>query len=135
VILSLMNRKLYKNGINSYGKTYILIQNKIRHISPDFKKGGKYHLTSEKANAYHFSFIKFESGLDSVQIDLKENATITDLVNKLTDEYGEDLMKYIRNKDTNRLHALFMNKGRISQPDDILHDQDEIKVMPAIAGG
>lgn len=92
-------------------------------------------MTSEKANAYHFSFIKFESGLDSVQIDLKENATITDLVNKLTDEYGEDLMKYIRNKDTNRLHALFMNKGRISQPDDILHDQDEIKVMPAIAGG
>jgi len=82
-----------------------------------------------------FSFIKFESGLDSVQIDLKENGTITDLFNKLTDEYGEDLMKYIRNKDTNRLHALFMIKGRISQPDDILHDQDEIKVMPAIAGG
>jgi len=82
-----------------------------------------------------FSFIKFESGVDSVQLELKDNATIEDLIGKLADDFGEDLMKYIRNPDTNRRHALFMIKGRISQPDDILNDEDEIKVMPAVAGG
>ena len=82
-----------------------------------------------------FSFIKFETQLDTIQVRLADKATIEDLVKALEDTYGEPLINFLYNKMKKVPVALFMIDNQMCNADYILSDGDEIKIMPTVAGG
>ncbi len=82
-----------------------------------------------------FSIIKFDSGLDEVQIRLAEESTISDLVDKLDETYGDNLMRFIKKKDLDIVIALFLVDNKMRDLDYILKNDDEVLVMPSVAGG
>jgi len=86
-------------------------------------------------NIKFYSFIKFETGLDEVVVDINEAGTIEDLIVQLEREYGDDLIRFIRLKDLNKIVALFVRDNNIIRGDEQLFDGDNIKIMPSVGGG
>lgn len=82
-----------------------------------------------------FSYIKFETGLDSIEIQVKDGGTVDDLIDSLDNEYGDDLIRFIKAKDLDKILSLFVRENKILKRDETLLDGDELKVMPSVAGG
>ncbi|MBT3225545.1 MAG: MoaD/ThiS family protein [Deltaproteobacteria bacterium] len=81
------------------------------------------------------SYIKFETGLDEVQVSLEENSTIQDLVKNLQSTYGDRLIRFMINKESGNYVSLFMKDNQICDPAEKLNHQDSIIIMPVGAGG
>ncbi len=82
-----------------------------------------------------FSFIKFETGLDEIQVSLLDKATIADLVQELRREYGQRLSKFLYHEEKEAHIALFMMNNQMCPPEYVLSDSDDIKILPTVAGG
>lgn len=81
------------------------------------------------------SFIKSQTGLTDVTVQLNSSATVNDLVKELEALYGERLTRYIRAKDRDKLIAMFVRDSTILKSNSALADGDELKIMPAVGGG
>ena len=81
------------------------------------------------------SYIKFETGLDEVQVSLDEKATIQDLVDNLHASHGDRLTRFIISKQTGNYLSLFMKDNQLCDSTEKLIDGDSITVMPMAAGG
>ncbi len=82
-----------------------------------------------------YSYIKFETGLDTIQISLPENTTLQNLLEELEKKYGDSLMKYLIHQGKKKPIALFIIENQMCEISHLLHDGDVIKAMPTIAGG
>jgi molybdopterin synthase sulfur carrier subunit len=89
--------------------------------------------------------VRFSAALNSVTkerettIDLQEDITVKELINKLVDKYGEGLEKRLLEKGEIRRFVNFYVNG-----DDIRHsggldapikNDDEVSILPAVSGG
>ncbi len=81
------------------------------------------------------SYIKFETGLDEVQVSLGENATIQDLVENLHASHGDRLTRFIISKQTGNYVSLFMRDNQLCDSAEKLNHGDSVIVMPMAAGG
>jgi len=88
-----------------------------------------------RINIKFFSFIKFETGLEEIQSDIADGGTVMDLIQKLDEEHGESLTRFIKHKTRDKVISLFVRNNKILKLDDPLYDNDEIKIMPAVGGG
>ncbi len=86
-------------------------------------------------NIKFYSFIKFETGLDEITVEINDGGTIEDLIVQLEREYGDDLIRFIKLKDLNKVVALFVRDNTIIRGTEQLHDRDNIKIMPSVGGG
>ena len=82
-----------------------------------------------------FSYIKFETGLDKISVRLEQNATIEDLIVALELEYGENLIRFIKNREKDKFISLFIIDNRQCDPQQPLNDNDTVLIMPTVAGG
>ena len=82
-----------------------------------------------------FSFIKFETGLDEITIQVDDGGTINDLVIQLGREYGDKLTRFLKAKDRDKIISLFVRDNKILRSDEGLNDGDKLKIMPSVGGG
>ncbi len=82
-----------------------------------------------------FSFIKFETGLDEIDLQVDDGGTVDDLINQLEHEYGDSLLRFIKVKELNKVISLFVRNNKILRRDEPLFDGDELKIMPSVGGG
>jgi len=82
-----------------------------------------------------YSYIKFETGLDEIGVTLEDNATLNDLIDSLEAEFGEKLMRFIKNRKKNKYISLFVINNRRCELSTILNDEDRVMIMPSVAGG
>ena len=86
------------------------------------------------------SLLKDRIGVEELNMDLEDNATINDVFFKLFEKFGEDI-KTVLVKKTGELNdhvVIMLNEKNIRSLDDLntnLQNQDEITLLPAIAGG
>jgi MoaD family protein len=88
-----------------------------------------------KVTANFFSYIKFETGLDSLEVSVEDEATISDLIDTLESKYGEKLMRFIKNRDKNKYISIFIIDNKRCEPSQALSSGDVVMVMPTVAGG
>ncbi|NQU65645.1 MAG: MoaD/ThiS family protein [SAR324 cluster bacterium] len=81
------------------------------------------------------SYIKFETGLDEVQVSMANNSAIADLVESLRAAYGEQLARFMFHQETGKFTCLFMRDNQIVDPSEKLQHGDSLIVMPLFAGG
>ncbi len=82
-----------------------------------------------------FSYIKFESGLDQILVNLKDQSTISDLFAAMGKSHGNDLMKHILNTDEKTPIALVLLDQNRCDADTLLNDGDIVRIMPFLSGG
>ena len=88
-----------------------------------------------KVTVNFFSYIKFETGLNSIEVSLEDSATISDLIDSLESEYGEKLMRFIKNRERNKYISLFIINNKRCEASQFLNEADEVLIMPTVAGG
>ncbi len=82
-----------------------------------------------------YSFIRFKTGLEEIVVNLQEGGTLQDLIDRLEIEYRDELLRYLKAPDCNKLFALFIKENAILKQDAMLPDGDELRVIPAVGGG
>jgi molybdopterin synthase sulfur carrier subunit len=86
------------------------------------------------------SLLKDRIGVEELNMDLEDNATINDVFFKLFEKFGEDI-KTVLVKKTGELNdhvVIMLNEKNIRSLDDLntkIQNKDEITLLPAIAGG
>ena len=88
-----------------------------------------------KVTVNFFSYIKFETGLDSIDVSLKDGATLNDLIDSLESTYGNNLMRFIKNREKNKYISLFIIENKHCDPSQALNNKDVLLVLPTVAGG
>lgn len=86
------------------------------------------------------SLLKDRIGVEELNMDLEDNATINDVFFKLFEKFGENI-KTVLVKKTGELNdhvVIMLNEKNIRSLDDLntkIQNKDEITLLPAIAGG
>jgi MoaD family protein len=86
------------------------------------------------------SLLKSRFGVKELNMNLENDATINDVFAKLFEKYGEDIKSVIVKKsgDLNDHVVIMLNEKNIRSLDELntkIHNNDEIMLLPAIAGG
>jgi molybdopterin synthase sulfur carrier subunit len=89
--------------------------------------------------------VRFSAALNSVtkeretNIELTEDITVRELINKLIDKYGEELGKRLLEKgELRRFVNLYVNGDDIRHSgglDATVKNDDEVSILPAVSGG
>ena len=86
------------------------------------------------------SLLKDRIGAKELNMDLEDESTINDVFVKLFEKYGEDIEKVLIKKtgDLNDQVVILLNEKNIRSLDKLdtkIRNNDEIILLPAIAGG
>jgi MoaD family protein len=86
------------------------------------------------------SLLKSRFGVKELNMNLENDATINDVFAKLFEKYGEDIKSVLVKKsgDLNDHVVIMLNEKNIRSLDELntkIHNNDEIMLLPAIAGG
>ncbi|MEE8431858.1 MAG: MoaD/ThiS family protein [Candidatus Desulfatibia sp.] len=86
------------------------------------------------------SLLKDRIGVKELNMDLEDESTINDVFAKLFEKYGEDIEKLLIKKtgDLNDQVVIMLNEKSIRSLDNLdtkIRNNDEIILLPAIAGG
>lgn len=86
------------------------------------------------------SLLKDRIGVKELNMDLEDESTINDVFAKLFEKYGEDIEKVLIKKtgDLNDQVVIMLNEKSIRSLDNLdtkIRNNDEIILLPAIAGG
>lgn len=74
-------------------------------------------------------------GADRLQIKLKENSTIEDLIFRLGSDYGRELLQFLYDEKREAIKVLPIINKKKCFPTTVLEDGDEVLLLPPIAGG
>ena len=86
------------------------------------------------------SLLKDRIGVKELNLDLEDNSTINDVFSELFEKFGDDI-KTVLVKKTGELNdhvVIMLNEKNIRSLDDLdtkIQNNDEIMLLPAIAGG
>lgn len=88
---------------------------------------------------YH-TILREITGKRKDEIDIEESSTIDDILNLLGKNYGKKFEKYLLSGRRQKgLPLIFLLNGQnIEKMDDLktkLHDQDNLTIIPPVAGG
>ncbi len=86
------------------------------------------------------SLLKDRIGAKELNLDLEDESTINDVFTKLFDKFGDDIKNVLLKKtgDLNDQVVIVLNEKNIRSLNELntkIHDNDEIILLPAIAGG
>ncbi len=86
------------------------------------------------------SLLKSRIGVKELNMDLENESTINDVFAKLFEKYGEGIKNVLVKKtgDLNDHVVIMLNEKNIRSLDELntkIHNNDEIILLPAIAGG
>jgi MoaD family protein len=86
------------------------------------------------------SLLKDRIGVNELNMDLEDNATLNDVFAKLFEKFGEDIKTVLVKKtgDLNDHVVIMLNQKNIRSLDELdtkIQHKDEIIFLPAIAGG
>ncbi len=86
------------------------------------------------------SLLKDRIGVKELNMDLEDESTINDVFAKLFEKYGEDIEKVLIKKtgDLSDQVVIMLNEKSIRSLDNLdtkIRNNDEIILLPAIAGG
>ncbi len=86
------------------------------------------------------SLLKDRIGVKELNMNLEDESTINDVFAKLFEKYGEDIEKVLIKKtgDLNDQVVIVLNEKNIRSLDNLdtkIRNNDEIILLPAIAGG
>ncbi|MCP4753634.1 MAG: MoaD/ThiS family protein [Proteobacteria bacterium] len=86
-------------------------------------------------NVTFFSYIKFETGLGELRVSLKDDSTVSDLVEELTALHGDKLAKFLVNREKRKYISIFLVENEMCNPSRKLKQNDTVMIMPTVAGG
>jgi molybdopterin synthase sulfur carrier subunit len=85
--------------------------------------------------------IKKVLGSGEVDFTLRERSTLGDLISSMLDRWGEPLAALLIQPDQEAVvpHVRFMINGRdiafLDRMETVLHDGDEVLILPPVSGG
>jgi len=81
------------------------------------------------------SFLRYKLGKSEITMSLEDGNTVEDAVRKFSNENGPEIANYIFDKKTGKPTALFVvNKCQVPI-NYALKENDELTILPPIAGG
>ncbi|MEM2935925.1 MAG: MoaD/ThiS family protein [Candidatus Bathyarchaeia archaeon] len=85
----------------------------------------------------YLGLVKNRLGKKEEEMDLKEGAFLSELLNKLTEIYGENLKTLLGSDKESRLDpSIVITVNGISRTTDLrLHEGDRVAIMTLISGG
>ena len=81
------------------------------------------------------SFLRYKTGKAETTVAIKEGSTVLEAARFFADENGEEIRNYIFDRKTGLCNVLFVvNKHQVSK-EYVLKDDDELTILPPLAGG
>lgn len=76
-----------------------------------------------------------EKGKRTNEFNIKEGATISELIRRMVEVYGEAAAERILYDDGGTPYVMFIVNGKLVSLDYVLKSTDEILILPPIYGG